>query len=601
MSRKSKALLMTAAVTMQLAVVVLVGAGPASAAVGPADDRQKSTPTSWWTYTGITAASVNSHVSANGARLTDIQVDNASTPTFTVVMVKNSSSYASSWWWYYGLTQASVSAQLSSHNARLISARAYSTSAGTRYAVVMVSNTGANAKSWWWYHGTTTYIASQLSAHHARLINFSPYPGGGYLGIMVDNTGTNAVSGWWWYYGVSTTSVNAFVSANHARIIDLSRNSNGTYNVVMYYNASTRWYWYYGQSPSSAVSKALQRGARIIDATSYYVNGTKYYTVAMINNLSGLNNTLWNIIGPKVDSGTYGFYLKQVSSTTKAALYSTKQYEPASALKVLYHAKSIHEEALGHSFDSSVITYHYNTGDPTNVGICPDSYATTATTNLKNADTQMMMVSDNRMTRGIVQKYGGGSYTNGWTVMENYGASLGLTSTQINHNIGCPTSTTHNRTTLVDLGKVYEKFQTNGITSSSAWKTQFKNRMLNQTNYSSGFHGAIDPIVHAEAVALGKSPSVEAAFEAALTWIAKGGSYDYGSGYPRTVSYDGVSMTGVPYKSSGTIAPRYFIFGEFVDGTSLSSDTERNAMNTARGQLYTEGMRGYIHAALATW
>jgi hypothetical protein len=590
MSRKSKALLLTLAVTMQLAVVVLVGAGPAGASVGPADDRQKATPTSWWTYTGVTAAQVNTLRTANGARLTDISVDNPATPTFTVVMVKNTSSYASSWWWYYGLTASGVSSQLSSHSARLISAKAYSTSAGTRFAVVMVSNTGTNAKSWWWYYGASTAtISSRLSTNHARLINLSPYPGGGYLAIMVNNTGTNATS-WWWYYGVSTATISSRLSTNHARLVDLSRNSSGTYNVIMYYNSSTRWYWYYGQNLTTAVNRALQQGERIIDVTHY----GSLYAVIQTRNTNSLSEKLWNIIGPKVDSGVYGFYLKQVGGSTLASLQNTKQYEPASALKVLYHAKSIHEEALGHTNDSTSITYHYNPADPTNVGICPDDFAPTSTSTLLNADTKMMQVSDNRMTRGILEKYTKAS-------MLSYATSLGLTSTQINHNIGCPTAATYNRTTLVDLGKVYAAFQNNTVTSSSTWKTQFKNRMLNQSNYS-GFHSAIDPIVHAERLSLGKSAATETAFKAALTWIAKGGSYQYGGSLPYKVSWDGLSLTGLPYKSStGVITPRNYVFGEFVDQTTINSTTEANSINTARGKLYTEGLRPYIRAALANW
>jgi len=582
--------LATLAMTLGLGLHTIA---PAGASVGPADDRQQTAPTSWWTYTGATAASVNSHLQANGARLTDISVDNASTPTFTVVMVKNTGSYASGWWWYYGLTQSQVSSHLSANSARLISAQAYSTNSGIRYAVVMVKNTGTNAKSWWWYHGSTSFLSGQLSTHHARMINVTPYPGGGYLGLMVNNTNTNAVS-WWWYVGASTSSISSHLSTNRARLVDLSRNSDGTYNAVMYSNPGTRWYWYFGKTPTTAVNTALQLGERIIDATSYIRNGTKYYTVVMTDNLNAASDKLWNIIGPKVDSGAYGFYLKQVGgSAALAGLQQTKQYEPASALKVLYHAKSIHEEALANTNDSTSIAYHFNPADPNNAGICPDDFPNTQTTNLKNADEQMMWNSDNRMTRGILEKYTKAS-------MLSYASSLGLTSTAINHNIGCPTPSTYNRTTLSDLGKVYEAFQNGTVTSNSTWKTAFKDRMLNQSNYA-GFHSAIDPIVHAEAVSLGKSSSVESAFKAALTWIAKGGSYQYGGSLPYQVSWDGLSMTGLPYKSSGIVAPRYFVFGEFVDGTTINSQSEADSINTARGQLYTEGLRPYIHAALATW
>jgi Beta-lactamase enzyme family len=577
-----------------LAAAFLAGSGlaasprVASAAIGPADDRQLTTVTGWWTYQGVTAAQVNSYLSANGARLTKIQVE-SSTPTFTVVMVKNSGSYASGYWWYYGQTEAQVNSQLSSHSARPISISAYSTSLGVRYAVVMVPNSGANAKASWWYHGTSTYIAGRLSANSARLTELGTYPGGGYTAIMVNNTGTNA-TGWWWYYGISASSVTSHLTTNHARLIDLSRNSTGTYNVVMY-SSSTRAYWYYGYTPGTMLNKANQLGQRIISVVSYTSGGVKYQAAAMVRNTNTLSEKLWSIIGPKVDSGAYGFYLKQVGGSTLASLQQTKQYEPASALKVLYHAKSIHEQALGNTFDSTVITYHYNPADPTNKDICPDDYASTSTTDLKNADTKMMQVSDNRMTRGILEKYTKAS-------MLSYATSLGLTATQINHNIGC--GTPHNKTTLVDLGKVYEAFQNGVVTSSSTWKTQFRSRMLNQGNYS-GFQTSICPIVSAEAASLGKSAATATSFCNAMTWIAKGGSYSYGSVYPYTVSWDGLSLTSVPFKSSGVLAPRFYVFGEFIDGTSISGSTEANSVNAARSKLFQEALRPYIRAALTTW
>jgi hypothetical protein len=592
-----RALALAAALVVQLSLAAAVAvAGPAVAGpvpgVGPGDDRLQTAPTSWWTYTGVSAATLSSLLSAHNARLTSLQVDNTAGPTFTAVMVSNTGSYASGWWWYYGVTSAQVGSLVSTNQARLISAQAYATPGGVRFAVVMVANTGSAARAWWWYYGSTSFLSSQLAAHHARMVQVSPYPGGGYLGIMVDNTGPDATA-WWWYVHASPSTLGSLVSANHARLIDLSRNSDGTYDAVMYYNSGIRWYWYYGQSPAGAVAEALQLGERIIDATSYYVGGVKYYAVVMTRNTNALSEELWNIIGPKVDSGAYGFYLKQVNGATQAALENTLPYEPASALKVLYHAASIHAESLGAAHDSDTIVYHYDPAAPTNAGICPDNYPTTAGTNLKNADSQMMWNSDNRMTKGILDKYGK-------SAVLSYGASLGLTATAINHDIGCPTAATHNQTTLVDLGKVYEAYQDNVITANPTWKAQFKARMLNESNYP-GFRNQICPVVSQEAAILGKSPATATAFCQAMTWIAKGGSYQYGGSLPYQVSWDGLSLTGVPHQTNGTITPRYFVFGEFVDGTTINSQAEANSINTARGQLYTEGMRPYIYAALATW
>ena len=590
MRRAITAACVAAVAVLQLTVAVLMGAGSAHASVGPADDRQLSTPTGWATYNGVTATQVNSYSSSNSARLTDIQVE-SSTPTFTVTMVKNSGSYASAWWWYYGKTEAQVNSLLSANHARPISMSAYSTSSGVRYAVVMVSNSGANAKAWGWWHGTASFISGKLATNHMRLIDFGAFPGGGYTAIMVDNTGSNA-TGWWWYYGISASSVTNDLTTNRARLIDVDRNGNGTYNVVMY-SSRTRAYWYHGYSPAKMLAKANQLGQRIIAVTSYTVSGVKLQAVAMTENLNSSSQKLRSIIAPKVDSGAYGFYLKRVGGSTIASLQSTKQYEPASALKVLYHAKSIHEEALGNTTDATLITYHYHTlADPKDGDICPDDYATTTTTNLKNADTLMMQNSDNRMTRGILEKYTK-------VAMLNYATSLGLTSTEIHHNIGC--ATPHNKTTLVDLGKVYEAFQNGTVTSNSTWRSQFTSRMLNQNNYEPNYHNSICPIVSQEATALGKSAATATSFCNAMTWIAKGGSYQYADNYPYTVSWDGLSLTGLPYKSSGVTSPRFFVFGEFVDGTSISSQTEADSVNAARNKLYQEALRPYIHAALATW
>jgi hypothetical protein len=586
MNRAVRTASVVAAAVLQLTVAVLVGAGSAHASVGPADDRQLNSPTGWWTYHGDTAAQVNSLLSANGARLTSIQVQ-SSTPTFTVTMVKNAGPYASGWWWYYGKTEAQVNSLLSTNHARPISISAYSSSSGVRYAVVMVQNAGANAKASWWYHGSASYISGRIDANHARLITLQPFPGGGYLAIMVDNTGSNATS-WWWYYRATAAQVNNDLSTNRARLIDVSRNGDGTFNVVMY-RSSTRAYWYYGLAPSSILAKANQLGERIIAVFSY--GGSQ--VAAMTENLNAPSRKLRNIIAPKVDSGAYGFYLKRVGGTTIAALQSRKQYEPASALKVLYHAKSIHAEALGNTTDATSITYHYHDlSDPNDGDICPDDYNTTRTTSLKNADTLMMQNSDNRMTRGILEKYTKAA-------MLNYATSLGLSSTEIHHNIGC--GTPHNKTTLVDLGKVYEAFQNGTVTSNATWRSQFTSRMLNDGNYEPQYHDSICGIVSQEAAALGKSSATATSFCNAISWIAKGGSYQYADTFPYTVSWDGLSLTGVPYKSGGVVARKYFVFGEFVDGTKIGSQSEADSVNAARSKLYQEALRPYIHAALATW
>ena len=323
------------------------------------------------------------------------------------------------------------------------------------------------------------------------------------------------------------------------------------------------------------------------------ISNVRYYSVIETRNTNALSEKLWNIIAPTIDSGAYGFYLHQVGGSTLAGVGQSVQYEPASALKVLYHAKSIHEESLGNTHDTDSVTYHYDPANPGNQGICPDSFSSTATTNLKNADQQMMWNSDNRMTRGIVEKYTK-------TAMLNYAASLGLTSTQINHNIGCPTPATHNLTTLVDLGKVYAAFRNGAITNNATWKAEFRSRMLNESNYS-GFHSSICPIVNQEAAALGQEPvhrdrvlqRDELDRQGRLVPVRRDAAV------PGVVGRPVDDRRAVQVERQDDL--HSFVFGEYVDETTINSTSEANAINAARSKEYQEAMRGQIHAALKTW
>jgi len=55
-------------------------------------------------------------------------------------------------------------------------------------------------------------------------------------------------------------------------------------------------------------------------------------------------------------------------------------------------------------------------------------------------------------------------------------------------------------------------------------------------------------------------------------------------------------------KSSGVISfYRDYIFGDFVDMTTINSSAESTAVSNARSQAYLAAMRAQVDAALATW
>src|SRR5947207_2989704 len=69
-------------------------------------------------------------------------------------------------------------------------------------------------------------------------------------------------------------------------------------------------------------------------------------------------------------------------------------------------------------------------------------------TTLKNAMTLMMQNSDNAMTKAVEDYFGRAN-------VQAYANSIGLSATQINHDIGCGTPA--NRTSVNDLTKIYEE------------------------------------------------------------------------------------------------------------------------------------------------
>jgi hypothetical protein len=204
-------------------IALLLGlGGPAQAYPGSADDRMSSTPTAWWTYQNVDAATVSGTLWQNNARLTDLRVLSTSPLLFSVTEVSNTGAYASGYWWYYGITMAQVNWYLSANNARLISAVRY----GGVYAVVMVPNTGANAKAWGWCDTDYAGISACLGATN-RLTNIEAYAANGFVVIFVDNA---EGYGWCWYVGIDRAGLNNVCGSES--ILDISANSDGSFNVA---------------------------------------------------------------------------------------------------------------------------------------------------------------------------------------------------------------------------------------------------------------------------------------------------------------------------------------------------------------------------------
>jgi hypothetical protein len=204
-----------------LALLLGIG-GPAQAYPGSADDRMTSTPTAWWTYANVDAATVASTLSQNSARPTELRVVSSSPLRFSVTEVGNSGVYASGYWWYYNQSTAQVNNNLWANNARLISAVRY----GNLYAVVMVPNTGANAKSSFWCDTDFAGVLACVGSTN-RLTNIVSYAPNRFVVIFVAN---NEGYGWCWYAGISRSALDNACTGQS--ILDISADSDGTFNVA---------------------------------------------------------------------------------------------------------------------------------------------------------------------------------------------------------------------------------------------------------------------------------------------------------------------------------------------------------------------------------
>ncbi|MCU0968946.1 MAG: serine hydrolase [Rubrivivax sp.] len=609
-------------------------------------DQNINTPTSWWVYYGVTPSQIGTYLGSNGARLTELKVESVSSgvPRFTVRMVRNSGSYAATggWWWYYGLTAAQVSSYINANGARLIDIEPYDIGGGNiRFAVVMVKNSGSAARAWWWYHGvTSSQISSFLSANNARLIdldNYNTSSGRRYAAIMVANTGVDAET-WQWWVGQSLSSVNSRVASFGGRVIKLDRNSDGTYNFVQLKNSGTNasaWWHYYGfTSMTALLHYAGQLAVRPVTIDTYLnSSGQRRWNAAFIDNANTETRRMRNVYARTfLDAngnptrGIFSAHLKQVGGSELVKLNDTRQAETASALKVLHLLHGMRQVQLGNTtLGSDFVYYDYRTGTLTErKNACPDPSLETDANRRTDYDfetglDQMMVISDNRTTRGVVLRYG-------MSAINTTGSSIaGLKGTQIRHNIGCayrdfstsPTTTNpskmRNNTTAWDLARVYEKvWDGTALTSTNNARAEF----LESANPATGAGSALQAIINAEAAALGKS-SIASSFGSNVRWYSKGGSYntcltgncnDAGS---RVIVRSLAGLIRVPIKSNGVVAYRNYSFGHFVSDVpvscwedndpsfvSCSSDTNyTNAFSTARAELF----RSVVRSALQTW
>lgn len=585
------------------------------------DDKSVSVPTGWWSYTNVSEQFVTDRLNEHDARLTDIEVYDAAAGTYTVVMVSDTGAYAvPGWWWYPSLTFAEVGQKINQHTGRLIDIDPYVVNGQVRYAVVMVSNTGSAARAWWWSSGvTSTAVGDLLAANKPnvgdpvkRLIDLETHHVGGtkvYSAIYVANTGSDAKS-WQWWLNQSAASVKQKVNDFGGRITNLERQADGTYNFIQVHNSGTdekaSWAHFGLTSLSQALDVAAQHGARVFDIDTYVVSGARRYDALMIDNASAETRRLADLIAPAytdadgLPTANFGFYLKRVGGSQSTGLRTGLQFEPASAIKAVHNLTTMRSVRNGESLNSSFTYYNYP-NSPFNANTkdaCPipsdEVVANRVTSTLDFGKDNMMSISDNRTTRGIVLRYG-------LAAVQGAANTAGMTSTTIGQDqIGCAfLGGKRNFTTLVDMGRLYEGVEDGTLLGSGQFRTEFYQPMNN------GVGGTLAAIVTAEANAQGKG-AVAAQFIALMRNHFKGGSYNVpcdqvgcsnGWIYIRT----NAGRMALPVKSGGVVGERVFVYGAFVDNQFVCSGCSTATLDNAVATINAELFRAEIRSALLTW
>jgi Beta-lactamase enzyme family/Bacterial tandem repeat domain 1 len=543
-------------------------------------------------------------------------------------MVKNSGAYkVPGWWWYYGLTGNQVSNKLSENKARLIHVQPYVVNGATRFAVIMVNNTGDQAREWYWGYGTTaSNIGNHLSNKGTRLTDLETYFEGAnkrYAFISVKNSGgdTNA---WSWWLNQSASGL-ADKLGTRNRLIDLERLPNDTFNAVMVQNSETDsagWWYQYGLTSLTALNQyAGQLGIRPIDIETYVRGKTRFYDGVFIDNSNAATRRIRGIFAEALldlngnpTRGIFEAYLKRVDSSVLVNLNSARRAETASSLKALHLLHAMREVAGPDTLGASFIYYDYPNA-PYNANTsnaCPvPSDETKANSNsdydLEKGLDEMMSISDNRTTRGVVLRYGG------FDPLNATAALFDMTGTTLRHNIGCAyrvvgtnnfSTALRNDTTAADLAHLYET-----VWNSTSLSGIFRAEFLESANPRVGANGAVQAIIDDEAADLGLSSETAADFgERVRTWD-KGGGYNAtlpasdGSAGQSVIVRSGAGIIRLPIKVGRGFGYRNFVFAHLISDVPvgcfgcITIGSYENTYSEAANELFREQIR----SALETW
>ena len=558
-------------------------------------DRSSNTPTGWLWYLGASSTTINTATN-DGFRLIDIE--RTSSNVFDAVLVQNSGTYAKTGQvWYQAQTSTALGDSLTANNRRLIDLEPYDSGGGvTRFYATAIPNTGADAAGWGWLFGVTpTQITDWVNNNPTplRLIDIDSYVMNGtrvYSAVAVNNTG-NQQQGWWHYYDQSTTGLANLLDQLNARIVDIEVHANPTvltgarFSALLAPAGTTGWWWYTGVTGDQLADRLDLNAARLVDIERYTdAFGTTRFAAVMLDNANTatrrVRQIMWDIVS---DGAQTGAYLKEVGGGVRVGFGVDHVFEPASSLKILHSTYAIDRAAAGlDSINASVFV-----GDRCNNNECPDGVnCNPGNESLSAVIRETMEQSDNNRTKVLHDRYGR-------TNLNNFALSLGMSRTQINHDIGCGLPA--NEFTLRDLGTIYE-----AVADGSLFSTAWRDTLFNLMNDSdeNGMPSRLNNIITQEAALTDLTSSEISAFRNAVFIASKGGSYGIPvNGQCCTYHRSSGGWAEIPFKNAlGIIFMRDYVLGTFVN-----NEPNDTLAAQANSEAFYELLREPIREALASW
>ncbi len=620
--------------------VSLMLPGIASAAVQD-PERNSTALTAWHWWHGRTEGQLNTLRKKYGERIVDIEVDSQSPLRFTAALVRNKGTYKRSWSWWFDRSEAGVKAKVKALEGRIIDLEPYTVNGHRRFAFLLVKNSGEAKKGWWWnYDLTASQVTDGINKHKIRLVDLDSYTVGvhkrrrySYVGIK--NKGADKKK-WWWYPSASPTFVKARLKEHKARLIDIERPSPGKLAVIMQPNDGKYWWWAYGVDQERLTELQSTHGVRISDIESYLSNGKRRYAFIGIDDSNAETRRLRGLIEQAFDNQDAfggkvirGVYVKQVGGPVIANLAAHLRFQPLSTLKLLPYLIAMDRIDRGLDSLNSLLTWTQATSDDPDTDVDERYYASCLTPG--SAGTQpgraqfraalptMMWESHGRTLDAFLSRYGPKSIT-------DRGHQLGLKDTEM--HFGCPQGDVKapwaaNRTTLADLGKIFEGVDRGTLLNQSPGTRQlFFDNMINLDYNGLAYASPIThkttgpiniqglrPIVQREA-----GPAKQGIVEDFLKGVHERGKGGSGGPSSSEFGYSDFLHVTLPFYSGGVKVFRTFVVGWFIYKLKTPSGCPESKAGDggtceaiwkpetdARQKFRLEMLAKPIRMALSTW